>query len=61
MATKNSKCLSGKNTYESEKKAQKAANFGTQVRSVNYLKPYFCMMCYQYHLTSSDRKKKQRK
>ena len=55
---KKNKCTSGKISYETEKEAQKAADFGMQIRNVNYLKPYFCMICYQYHLTSSDRKKK---
>lgn len=58
METKNKKCLSGKNTYDTEKEAQKAADYGTQIRNVPYLKPYFCMACYNYHLTSSDKKKK---
>ena len=59
MERKN-KCISGKNSYETEKEAQKAADFGTQVRGVSYLKPYFCMICYEYHLTSSDRKEKRK-
>lgn len=54
------RCISGKNTYETEKEAQKAADLGVQLRKVNYLKPYFCMICYKYHLTSSDRKKQKK-
>lgn len=59
MERKN-KCLSGKISYSTEKEAQKAAEFGVQFRDVNYLKPYFCMICYEYHLTSSDRKKRRK-
>lgn len=56
MERKN-KCSSGKISYKTEKEAQKAAEDGVQLRHVNYLKAYFCMICYDYHLTSSDRKK----
>lgn len=59
MERKN-KCVSGKNSYATEKEAQKAADFGMQFRGADYLKPYFCMICYDYHLTSSDRKKKKK-
>lgn len=54
----NKKCMSGKNTYETEKEAQKAADLGVSLRQVEFLKPYFCMICYKYHLTSSNRKTK---
>jgi len=54
----NKKCMSGKNTYETEKEAQKAADLGVSLRQVEFLKPYFCMICYKYHLTSSNRKQK---
>ena len=50
--------MSGKNTYETEKEAQKAADLGISLRQVEFLKPYFCMICYKYHLTSSNRKQK---
>ena len=52
------KCISGKNKYESEKDAQKAAELGMHLRKISYLSTYFCLLCHNWHLTSSKRNKK---
>ncbi len=53
------KCLSGKNSYETEREALKAADLGMHLSKEKNLKlyAYVCMSCFQWHLTSSSRKK----
>ena len=54
----NYKCISGKNTYETEIEAKKAAELGMFLSKEKFLTlhAYRCLDCYQYHLTSSRRK-----
>jgi len=54
------KCLSGKNSYETERDAVKAADLGMHLSKEKNLKlyAYVCMSCFQWHLTSSKRNKK---
>lgn len=51
---KTSQCLSGKRTFTTERDAQKAAEIGHLERGI-VLYHYFCLQCYNYHLTSSKR------
>ena len=54
----NKRCISGKNSYETEYDAKKAAELGmflSNEKRLN-LNVYRCIDCYQYHLTSSKRK-----
>jgi hypothetical protein len=53
------KCLTNKNSYENENEAKKAAILGMFLKKGINLKlnTYFCMICYNYHLTSSKKKK----
>ncbi|NCQ52130.1 hypothetical protein GW796_09610 [archaeon] len=51
------KCLSGKNSYETEREANKAAELGMFLRKeAPKLSSYLCLHCYKYHLTSSKKK-----
>lgn len=52
------KCISGKNAYSTEDDAKKAAEIGIFLSKEKKLclHVYRCIDCYQYHLTSSQRK-----
>lgn len=56
----NKKCLSGKNSYHTQREAESAAELGMHLSKEKNLtlSVYKCMYCYQYHLTSSNRGKK---
>lgn len=45
-------CPSGKNTYETEWEAQKAVRDAKVLRNIK-LSYYFCMYCFNYHMTSN--------
>lgn len=57
MIGKEKKCISGKNTYDTENEAQRAADLGMYLRNVQ-LRPYMCLDCHNFHLTSSSGSKK---
>lgn len=52
------KCPSGKNTYDNEEDAKRAVRDSLVLRDVR-LNYYFCMLCFNYHMTSKlkDNKK----
>lgn len=53
------KCSSGKNSYQNEREAEKAAELGMTLRKgTPSLFYYRCTECYEYHLTSRKPKKK---
>lgn len=54
------KCSSGKNSYETQREAERAADLGMYLSKEKNLKlkTYLCLQCYQYHLTSSQKRKK---
>jgi hypothetical protein len=53
------KCISGKNSYETERDAERAASLGMHLSKEKKLNltTYMCLYCYQWHLTSSKNKK----
>ncbi len=53
-------CISGKNTYETERDAERAADLGMHLSKEKNLKltVYKCFDCQQWHLTSSKKNKK---
>lgn len=54
-------CSSGKKCYKTEQQALVAAREGMLFRNVPKLDVYFCLQCYNYHLTSSIKDKSKRK
>ncbi len=51
------KCISGKNSYQNERDAEKAASLGMHLSKEKHLKLslYKCLECFDYHLTSKKK------
>lgn len=54
MKTRDIQCLSGKRTFKNESDAKRAAYLGMLERDI-VLNYYFCLQCYDYHLTSKEK------
>jgi hypothetical protein len=54
-------CSSGKRRFETEKDALIAAREGMLFRNTPKLDVYMCLYCFGYHLTSSQREKRNKR